>query len=134
MKETFPGQKVAIDELISLALVVAKARRNEDHLQPQDTIKAKFYQELTELDDALAHKSHLDALSELADLIYYSVQDYAVSNNEQDLHTTENHLAQKCGITVEQAYTAALAKYRLRAYHPKNFEAENAAIAAALQL
>lgn len=130
----YPGQQQAIDELVNLAIDVARNQRGEDHLQPQDVIKHKFMREYAELEEALESKTNLDALSEVADLVYYSVQDYAVAGDEKDLHATIQHVAEKCNITIQQAYTIALAKYRLRAFNPKNFAAENAAIQNALNL
>jgi len=129
----FDGQQQAVNELVSLALTVARNQRGENHLQPQDVIKHKFMREYAELDEALEHKTRLDALSEVADLVYYSVQDFFATGDEKDLHATIQHVAEKCGITVQQAYTVALAKYHLRAHNLKNFEAENAAIEQALR-
>lgn len=127
---TFPTQEQAINELIALALQVARNQRGEDHLQPLSTVQAKFWHEMVEFENA---QDHLDKLSELADLVYYQVQEFAHNSDERDLNAVIEHLATQCNVTVEQAYTVALVKYRLRAVQPKNFEVENAAIRAALE-
>jgi hypothetical protein len=126
----FTTQEQAVNELASLALQVAKNQRGEDRLQPLDTVKAKFWHEMLEFENA---PSHIEKLSELADLVYYQVQEFAHNGDERDLNAVVEHLASKCNVSVEQAYTVALTKYRLRAVQPKNFEVENAAIRAALE-
>src|SRR6184192_2362205 len=121
---TFPTQEQAVAELISLALQVAKNQRGEDHLQPLETVKAKFWHEMVEFETA---QDRIAKLSELADLVYYQVQEFTHNGDERDLHVVIEHLASQCNVTVEQVYTVALKKYRLRANNPKNFEVENAA-------
>jgi hypothetical protein len=122
----------ARDELIKIAHTIAKQQRGEDHLQDFDTIRIKLLHEYQEFTEAKATKSRLDMLSELADLVYYSCQEWHHDQDQRDLDSTVAYLAQQAGVTTEQAYTAALAKYRLRSAK-KDFEAENAAIEAALQ-
>lgn len=128
----FDGQEQAISEMIALALTVAKQQRGQDHLQEYDIIKAKLFTEFLEFEEARATKEHVDVLSEIADLVYYSVQMFAQDADDRDLHETIAHVCKLAHISVEQAYTCALVKYRLRASQPKNIEMENAAIAAAL--
>ncbi len=125
----------AIQELIALALRVAQQQRGEDHLQPADVIRGKWLHELQEFEEALGLKSRLDMLSEVADLVYYFCQEYAHDQDRQDLDASVTYISNRANITPEQAYTVALAKYRLRASAPgmKDFERENEAIAQALR-
>jgi predicted Zn-dependent protease len=127
---TFPAQEQAVNDLIELALQVAKNQRGEDHLQPLETVKAKFWHEMVEFEQA---QDRIEKLSELADLVYYQVQEFAHNGEERNLNAVVEHLATQCSVPVEQAYTVALVKYRLRAVQAKNFEVENAAIRAALE-
>jgi len=134
--EDFAGQEQAISEIVSLALQVAKHQRGEEHLQPHDMLKLKLLREYAEFEEALATKGRLDVLSELADITYYNACSFALDNDERDLQEVQRYICQRAGVTVEQSYIAALAKYRLRASAPstKNFDAENEAIRQALDL
>ena len=92
--------------------------------------------EYQEFEEALATKDRLDALSELADLVYYNTCSFALDHDERDLHEVNRYVCSRVSITVEQAYTIALAKYRLRAAGPnsKDFQAEREAIEKALKI
>jgi hypothetical protein len=129
----FPEQGKAMDEIIALALKIAKQQRSEDHLQPLETIKGKLITEYAEMDEAIATKTRLDVISEVADCTYYNVQSFALDHDERDLHAVQTHVCQKSDVPIEQAYRAVLAKYRYRAANPKNIAAENEAIQQALE-
>jgi NTP pyrophosphatase (non-canonical NTP hydrolase) len=129
---TFPTEQQAINELIELALIVAQNQRGEDHLQPVEKINAKLDAEQQELAEAINDKTPLDARSEVADIVYYAVQRFYHNGDEIQLHSDIAKAAYKTALTEQQAYVCALAKYRLRAVNPKNFVAENDAIAIAL--
>lgn len=137
---TFPAQEQAVNELIELALQVAKNQRGEDHLQPLSEVQYKFWREVAEFGKEYdqyriepTEPRFIKMCSELADLVYYQVQEFAHTDDERTLHLAISHFAQQTDVTVEQAYTVALVKYRLRAVQAKNFEVENAAIRAALE-
>jgi hypothetical protein len=136
--ENLPFSK-QIQELGQLALKIAKRERNENTFQIYFILIKKLEAEQAELEEALATKTRLEAIAEAADCVYYSVQLYVTGRNSVSSETLVleyrvQEAAQQCNITVEQAYQAALAKYRLRASMPKDFEVENAAIAAAIGL
>lgn len=137
---TFPAQEQAVNDLVELALQVAHNQRGEDHLQPLADVQFKFWREIAEWGhehhmylSEPTEPQHIKMCSELADLVYYQVQEFAHTGDERTLHVAVEHFAQQSEVTEEQAYMVALAKYRLRANNPKNFEIENAAIRAALE-
>lgn len=127
----------AINELHKLALQVAKRQRGEDHLQSINTIRAKFWQEVAEYQQ---EQQGTAKLAELADIVYYSVQEYFQIEHEQNEYpgeyehrdlTLEKNIEAFCkplNLTVDQALQIALIKYWLRSTQPKNHEAEYQAI------
>lgn len=118
--------QVFIDEVVSLALQIAKRARNEDHLQDINMIFDKFNHELEELDEAV------EKWDEIPDVVYYAA--CAAAQGSSHLLRAMPHRLKTYGVSVEQAKAACLAKYRLRAAgEPKNIERERAAILAAIQ-
>lgn len=81
----------------------------------------KLAREWEELEQALS-TDRIEALTELADVVYYAAK---------AVYTA----ATLCGVTVEAAFAAALAKYERRARpgNPKDFEAERAAVVEAVE-
>lgn len=82
----------------------------------------KLVREWEELKAELSTPDRLSALTELADVVYYATK---------AVYTA----ATLCGVTVEAAVAAALAKYERRAQpgNPKDFEAERAAVVEAVE-
>lgn len=138
----FDDHQQAYQELVSLAKQVAKQQRNEDKLQPIEILQTKFERERNEYCEAATHTNGHDQhfihlLSEAADLVYYSAQlIHQCAKAECASGYTVESMLFSYGIDADQAITAALVKYRLRARapHSKNFAAENEAIRQAVGL
>src|SRR5579859_6958154 len=94
-QSAFPGQEQAIDEIVTLALQIAKRQRGEDHLQSAESIKGKLLLEYVELGEALAVKTRLDVLSEVADCTYYTVCLFAINHSEHNLHAVQTFVCQQ---------------------------------------
>lgn len=115
-----------IQEVVALALQIARRVRNEDHLQSVDILIDKFFAECKEADHAE------NIWDEIPDLVYYAVC-LLYQGNDTCWYLMHGYLS-KHQITREAACAACLAKYRLRAAgHPKNIEVERAAIMAAIE-
>jgi len=115
-----------IDEVVALALQIAKLQRNEDHLQDINTIFDKFTHELEELEEAE------NKWDEIPDVVYYAT--CAAAQGSPHLLRAMSHRLKTYGATIEQAKAACLAKYRLRAAgNPKDIETERVVIMRAIE-
>ncbi len=115
-----------IAEVVSLALEIARLQRGQDHLQSSATLYQKF---LAERDELTAAEIIWD---EIPDVVYYATCLIAWGENYA-LSVVEQELLPKYQVSIQEAKSACLAKYRLRAAgNPKNFEKERAAVLAAI--
>jgi len=116
-----------LEKLQSLALKIAHLQRGEDHLQPYETLLAKYHAECQELADAA------NMWDEIPDVMYYASY-MALSGRFQYAVQVEREILPKLGVTFRQAMAACLAKYiRRAAGHPKDIEAERIAIMEAVR-
>lgn len=118
-----------IDEIVTLALQIAKLQRNEEHLQSCDILFRKFKAEEQEL----AETSFNLKWDEIPDIVYYATCLLAQGENHT-IDRVEHVLLPLYNVTVAQAKAATLAKHRRRAAgYIKDIEAERAAILAAIE-
>jgi hypothetical protein len=127
-------------ELVSLARQIAVQRGYPDlvnGLQPLERpgnepgLNGKYEAELKEFRDSLL-KGREWLLSEAADLLYYAACIDEQAKQEHYRYGMTLAHVHTFGISERQCEAAALAKYRLRAAGPKDFQAENAAIMEAI--
>jgi hypothetical protein len=115
------------DEIVSLALQIAKQQRGEDHLQDVDILAAKYQAEIEEL-----HTTEY-AAEELTDVLYYAVCLNAQGRHDELLEFASD-LLPRFDYSQSQIEAATLAKFRLRATGPnsKDKAAERRAIMEAM--
>lgn len=123
------GRKIMTfqEEIITLALAIARQQRNENHLQEPSLLLKKY---LHERDAELPFAEN--AWDELPDVMYYAVC-LAAYDMPYALNDLTQHVLPRYNVMMEQVQAACLAKYRRRAAGmPKDIEAERAAILAAI--
>lgn len=123
-------------EIKSLALQIAMRQRGETHMQDLPTLHKKFQAEEQELAEAS------EPWDELPDIAYYAACMKIVLSLSpdtkfayemiEDIEPSLLYYSEKYHFSIRQLEAGTLAKYRLRATQPKNFEAERTAILAAI--
>ena len=115
-----------VDEIVALALQIAKLQRNEDHLQSLPVLHEKYMHELEELGDAQ------ERWDEIPDVVYYAT--CAAAQGFMQYYRELPAFVEMQGVSVAQAKAATLAKYRRRAAGmPKDVPAERVAILEAIK-
>lgn len=122
-------------DLWQSALTIARRRRGEEELRPVESVRGKFMQEVAEFDDALQvyRQGSLPLLSlvnRLANILYYSVQEYVQDYDIRALETTAAIFCERTGIPEPVAWRVAAAKFLARAARD---EKESAAEEQAMQ-
>jgi len=139
-------------EIIRLAHVIAKSQRNEDDLQPYETLKNKCTAEVQELKQEKRYS--VEWWSEAADIIYYLVQmkflfvpqENSVLSQPQDLmfsihyngifskSVLNNLHCDDTQLVLNTMTECCMLKYAARARDGKNKITENAAIEGLLKM
>jgi hypothetical protein len=116
-----------IDQIVQLALQIARHQRGEDKLQDIKKLEEKYFGELKELEKtSYPHE-------EIPDVLYYACC-MAVQGDRSAIEREQRWLPYY-RLTQQQVEDITLAKYRLRAAGPnsKDFAAEREAIREALR-
>lgn len=115
------------EQIVALALQIAKHQRGEDHLQDVDILAAKYQAEVEEL-----HETEY-APEELTDVLYYAVC-LSSQGRHDELEEFAFDLFPRFDYSQAQIEAATLAKFQLRAAgrDTKDKAAERRAIEAAI--
>lgn len=115
------------NEVVALAVQIARYQRGESHLQDVDILAAKYQAEIEEL-----HSTDY-APEELTDVLYYAICINAQGRHDE-LEECSSDIFPRFGYSQSQIEAATLAKFRLRAAgtHTKDKAAERRAIEVAI--
>jgi hypothetical protein len=104
----FEWQEQAVNELYQIA------SQCEDRRLRLGEVRVQLWAAGTRFTQALNQQhSQIIILETLADIVYWSVQQYAHDHLEHGLHLVGTCFAEPANFRLSQAYRASLAKYRL---------------------
>lgn len=131
------------DDILAIKQIIERISEQKKALFPdepqyQDPPRVKLLRAVGPFDDALARykDGKLDqahVLYELANILYYNVQDYLQTRDEQSHNGIVRFYAEQVKISPEQALAVTIAKYRCRSEY-KDLKLRDRETAVALEL